>query len=65
MEVVRMKIECPVCGNEINLDHGVFKEYAGPIKCFSCGGMMEIRTVHGAIDSLSLLGVSTAQSAVS
>lgn len=56
-----MNIDCMVCGNEINLDHDVFVEYAGPIKCFSCGGMMEIRTVQGTIDSVSLLGIPTAQ----
>ena len=54
-----MKIDCLLCGNEINLDHDVFEEYAGPIKCFFCGGMMEIRTVQGAIDAVSLLGIST------
>jgi len=54
-----MKIDCLLCGNEINLDHDVFEEYAGPIKCFSCGGMMEIRTVQGSIDAVSLLGIST------
>ena len=58
-----MKFECLMCGYEINLDHDIFIEYEGPIKCFSCGGMMEIRTVQGTVDSVDLPSVSAHQSA--
>lgn len=42
-----MQINCVFCGNEVNLDHHVFLDYQGPIKCFSCGKKMEIITCEG------------------
>ena len=37
-----MKIYCLRCLNEINLDHRVFYDYAGPVKCFVCGEIMKV-----------------------
>ena len=37
-----MKMTCIVCGREVNLDHVIFENYQGPVKCFSCGAMMEV-----------------------
>lgn len=48
-----MEIKCVTCGRVINLDHSVFENYVGPVKCFSCSSMMEVRikekVLHGAI----------------
>ena len=43
------------CGRDVNLDHRVFEDYEGPVKCFSCSTMMEIRTIRGFVDSISPL----------
>jgi hypothetical protein len=47
-----MRIDCVSCGYEINLDHRVFDDYAGPIKCYCCGAMMEVTTAQGLIRSV-------------
>ena len=49
-----MKITCVCCAREINLDHKVFENYAGPIKCFRCGSLMQVRTEEGNLSSLVL-----------
>ena len=43
-----MWIICTNCGSEVSLDHEVFNDYQGPVKCFCCGTTMYIR-VSGAI----------------
>jgi DNA-directed RNA polymerase subunit N (RpoN/RPB10) len=48
-----MKINCTSCGGEVNLDHRVFEEYEGPVKCFSCGAMLEIKTFQGVLSSIN------------
>ena len=50
-----MKIKCISCGRDVNLDHRVFENYEGPVKCFSCSTMMEIRAIRGLVDSISPL----------
>ena len=52
-----MRVKCISCGHEINLDHRVFENYAGPVKCFCCGAMMEVKTVEGVIYSVNPLAV--------
>jgi hypothetical protein len=47
-----MRVDCVSCGYEINLDHKVFDDYSGPIKCYSCGAMMEVKTMRGVLCSL-------------
>jgi hypothetical protein len=47
-----MRVDCISCGYEVNLDHKVFDDYSGPIKCYCCGAMMEMRTVQGVMHSL-------------
>jgi len=49
-----MKINCISCGRDINLDHDVFNDYQGSIKCFSCDAMMEIKARGGVLDSINL-----------
>jgi DNA-directed RNA polymerase subunit N (RpoN/RPB10) len=50
-----MKIRCISCGRDVNLDHEVFENYEGPVKCFSCSTMMEMKTIRGFVDSISPL----------
>jgi hypothetical protein len=47
-----MKIKCIFCGRDVNLDHTVFEDYKGPVKCFSCSTMMEMKTIRGCVDSI-------------
>jgi DNA-directed RNA polymerase subunit N (RpoN/RPB10) len=48
-----MKVKCVSCGYEINLDHKIFNDYSGPIKCYSCSAMMEVKTAQGLICSMA------------
>jgi hypothetical protein len=50
-----MKVNCTLCGHEINLDHEVFENYTGPVKCFACSTMLEIGTDNGFVYSVKLL----------
>jgi uncharacterized Zn finger protein len=50
-----MEIACIVCGQDVNLDHVVFQNYEGPVKCFSCGTMMAVKTTQGIVDHVVLL----------
>ena len=53
-----MNMICIACNRDVNLDHVIFENYDGPVKCFSCGAMMEIRTVGGVLDSVAPQGGS-------
>ncbi len=46
-----MKVNCITCGHELNLDHRIFDDYAGPVKCFSCSRIMEVKTARGIVHS--------------
>jgi len=52
-----MRVKCISCGNELNLDHCVFEDYSGPVKCFSCSAMMEVKSTGGEIYSINPLAV--------
>jgi ribosomal protein S27E len=52
-----MKVRCLSCGHELNLDHAVFHDYSGPVKCFSCSAMMELKTSRGEVYSIHSLAV--------
>jgi hypothetical protein len=52
-----MKVKCISCGHELNLDHWVFDDYEGPVKCFSCSAMMEVKTVQGMVYSINPLAI--------
>ena len=47
-----METKCFICGHEVNFVHGVFANYVGTVKCFSCSSLMEVemkgRVLHGA-----------------
>jgi DNA-directed RNA polymerase subunit N (RpoN/RPB10) len=52
-----MIVNCTSCGREINLDHKVFHDYDGPVKCFCCGVMMEIKVADGFLHSINSLNI--------
>jgi len=52
-----MRVKCISCGNELNLDHGIFEDYSGPVKCFSCSAMMEVKTNGGEVYSINPLAI--------
>jgi hypothetical protein len=47
-----MKVSCVFCGYEINLDHKVFDDYSGSIRCYCCSAIMEVKTSQGLICSM-------------
>ena len=51
----KMDIKCLTCGRGINLDHMVFENYFGPVKCFSCSSMMEVKIKKGVLHGATLL----------
>ena len=48
-------IKCVQCGHEISLNHEVFKNYTGPVKCFACSAMMEVGMERGLVHSVKSL----------
>ena len=50
-----MKVDCILCGHEVSLNHHVFYDYEGSVKCFCCGAMMDITTSEGVLHSVTLL----------
>jgi uncharacterized Zn finger protein len=48
-----MRIDCNHCDYELNLDHKVFQNYEGPIKCFCCGTVMDIKAKQGKLDVIT------------
>jgi hypothetical protein len=41
-----MKVNCLFCGNQIFLNHKIFFNHEGAVKCFRCGAMMDIETTR-------------------
>jgi hypothetical protein len=51
----------------LDLDHIVFQNYEGPIKCFRCGHVMHVKATLGIVDSIessSVLPPHSLESAV-
>ena len=46
-----MKINCLGCGFKLDLDDA-YDDYDGPVKCFACESILEIRTEQGSIKSV-------------
>jgi len=59
-----MRINCVSCGHEINLNHDLFDDYEGPVKCFVCSTMMEIIATEGVINSIDFLSILPRSSTV-
>jgi hypothetical protein len=56
-----MKVNCTSCGCDVNLDHTVFKDYVGPVKCFCCGAMIEVKIASGFVYSINPLAILESQ----
>ncbi len=48
-----MKLNCLSCGHNVHLDDA-YDDYAGQIKCFACGAMLEIKLEAGKPKSIKL-----------
>lgn len=48
-----MKINCVSCGHTIYLDDA-YDDFEGPIKCYVCSGLLQIKTVEGMIKGIRL-----------
>lgn len=48
-----MKINCVSCGHSIYLDDA-YDDFEGPVKCYVCSGLLQIKTVEGMIKSIRL-----------
>ena len=49
-----MKINCLSCGHKVELDD-VYEDYAGLIKCYACGALLELKTEEGKLRSVKLM----------
>jgi len=48
-----VKINCLSCGHTVELDEA-YDDYEGPVKCFACGAILDIRTDQGKVKSVSV-----------
>lgn len=55
-----MRINCIWCGHKVELDD-VYDNYDGYVKCFTCGGLLKIKTEEGGLKSVALIRVSENQ----
>lgn len=46
-----MKINCILCGHNFDINDA-YDDYEGDVKCWVCGGILEIRTLEGKLKSL-------------
>lgn len=49
-----MKINCVSCGHKVDLDDA-YDTYEGPIKCFACNKLLEIKTEQGNLKAVRIL----------
>lgn len=54
-EADTMEIKCLSFGHSVNLDHVVFQNYFGTVKCFTCSSKPEVKTKEGVLLDASLL----------
>lgn len=50
-----MKINCLICGHNFELNDA-YDDYEGDVKCWVCGGVLEIRMLEGKVKSLKHAG---------
>ncbi len=46
-----MKINCILCGHKFDLDD-TYDDYEGDVKCWVCGGVLDIKVQEGKLKSL-------------
>lgn len=52
-----MRPKCVFCGHYFNLGNRSTDDYSGPVKCFCCGAMNELKMVTGIVYSINPLAV--------
>lgn len=48
-----MNLNCLSCGHWLDL-RDAYDDYAGPVRCFICGSLLNIRTEEGHVKSVEL-----------
>ncbi len=48
-----MKINCISCGHTFALDEA-YEDFAGMVKCYVCGGLLELKISDGRVQSVNL-----------
>jgi hypothetical protein len=51
-----MRINCLACGYKVDLDDA-YDDYEGPVKCFACRAILEIRTEQGRIKEVKQVNI--------
>jgi hypothetical protein len=51
-----MRINCLACGHKVDLDDA-YDDYEGPVKCFACRAILEIRTEQGSIKGVKQVNI--------
>ena len=51
-----MKINCLSCGYKVDLSDA-YDDYEGQVKCFACGGILEIKTEEGNVRAVNFVKV--------
>lgn len=49
-----MKINCISCGHTLWLDEA-YDDFGGMVKCWVCGGLLEIKTAEGKVQSVNFV----------
>ena len=49
-----MKINCLSCGHTVDLDDA-YSDYEGPVKCFTCSALLEVKLEESLIKSVKFL----------
>ena len=57
-----MRINCLGCGFKLDLDEA-YDDYDGPVKCFGCEAILEIRTEQGRIKAVKQVNMAQHPSA--
>lgn len=50
-----MKINCIACGHNFDVDEA-YDDYEGPVRCWVCGTLLEIKTEEGSIRRMRVGG---------
>jgi ribosomal protein S27E len=50
-----MKINCIACGHNFDVDEA-YDDYEGPVRCWVCGTLLDIKTEEGHIRRLRMAG---------
>jgi hypothetical protein len=48
-----MKVNCLSCGHGVDLDDA-YDDYEGPVKCFACRAILQVKTEQGQIKHVEL-----------